>query len=306
MTSTTVASVRLAQLARDAGVPAASCSRRRAATTAPRRRRVLDESSALDPVTAVRRVQGPGRARRRAACDEPVDTVFLRNATAYGVSPAAPLRHRPQQPVGVGAHDQGTVTPQERRHAVAADHPHRGHLAGLPLALDAPRELVPTQVFNVGSTGRELPDPRGLARDRRRRRARLRDRDRRRGVARHPRLPVDCGHIARTSSAIETTWDVRRGAEQLCAALPGRRADARRSSRDRGSSASRRSASSSPTGRLGDDLRRRAPRVLAERSAPPTPGRRATGSRPRLGRGRRQAPTARLPAPRAPRASRGP
>ena len=84
-----------------------------------------------------------------------------------------------------------------------------------------PAMLIHNQAFNVGRERRELPHPRGR-RHRGRRRARLRGELRRRCVRRRPRLP---GRLLQDRAAscpgYEPAWTVRRGIEQLYEAYSG-------------------------------------------------------------------------------------
>jgi len=123
-----LASVRLAALAKEAGVKrfllASSCSNYGQAGE-----EMLDETGALNPVTAygVSKV----RAERDIApmAGSGFCPTFMRPATAYGLSPRI-LRHRPQQPGGLGRHDRAHLS-QVRWIAMASDRPHRGYLARL-------------------------------------------------------------------------------------------------------------------------------------------------------------------------------
>jgi nucleoside-diphosphate-sugar epimerase len=147
--------------------------------------------------------------------DDRFSPVFLRNATAYGVSP----RHRFDIVVNnltAWAVTTGKVmlksdgTPW--RPLVHIEDISRAFL----LILDAPRELIHNAVFNVGSSdenyrirevaeivGDIVPDCEVSFAD---------------GASPDKRdYRVDFGHIARTLG-YRTTWDVRRGVDQLYAA----------------------------------------------------------------------------------------
>ena len=121
-------SVGLAEKARAAGVRrfvyASSCSTYGAGGDEMR-----TEESALAPQTAYARCKILVETDVRALRDETFTPTFMRNATAYGASPAPALRHRPQQPLRLRPHHRRDPH-DERRLAVAADRPHRGHLPG--------------------------------------------------------------------------------------------------------------------------------------------------------------------------------
>ena len=96
-------SVALAEKARAAGVKrfvyASSCSTYGAGgdemRTEEQRARAADR---------LRQVQDPGRADVRALIDETFTPVFMRNATAYGASPAPALRRGAEQPLRLRPH----------------------------------------------------------------------------------------------------------------------------------------------------------------------------------------------------------
>ena len=122
-------------------------------------------------------------------------------------------------------------------------------------ALEAPRETVHNQAFNVGTTT-ENYQIRELAEIVHGRRAQLRDRV-------SPRTPgpdkrcyrVDCNRIARDLHGFKPQWTVRRGVEQLLRGLQAGRPDPG-GVRGRALQAHRpREASWSDDGLLDDDLR---------------------------------------------------
>ena len=209
------ASVRLAEMAKEVGVPlflqSSSCSMYGAAGEA-----WLTEEARFNPVTpyAVSKVRVEEDVSRLA--DESFSPVFLRNATAYGVSPRLRADLVLNNLVG-WAYTTGRVlimsdgTPW--RPVVHIEDISRAFVA----VLSAPRELVHNQAFNVGITEenyqvKELaeivqetvpgchieyaegsgPDPRCYR--------------------------VDCGKLARTLPDFNPEWNARRGAEELYAA----------------------------------------------------------------------------------------
>ena len=215
------ASLRLARRARDAGASrflfSSSCSTYGAAGDD-----FLDESAAFNPVTPygaskVRVEEGLRRLAREGAQEGArhgaFSPVYLRNATAYGVSPRLRLDLVLNNLVA-WAHTTGRIlmlsdgTPW--RPIVHVEDISRAFLA----ALEAPRDLVHDQAFNVGRTEenyriRELAEivaetvpgcrieyAEGAGPDKRCYR-------------------VDCSKIERTLPGFRPRWDARRGAEEL-------------------------------------------------------------------------------------------
>ena len=144
----TVASVRLAQLCKDAGVQrflfSSSCSTYGAAGDAP-----LDENADFNPVTpyAVSKVEME-RALHEMA-DDNFSPAYLRNATAYGVSSRLRVDIVLNNLVA-WAHTTGKVRllsdGSPWRPIVHIEDISRVFLA----MLEAPRELIHDQAFNVG------------------------------------------------------------------------------------------------------------------------------------------------------------
>ena len=205
------ASVRLAELAKDAGVSrfvfSSSCSNYGAGGGD-----YLDESAPLRPVTAYGRSKVLVEQDVARLADERFSPIFLRNATAYGVSP----RHRFDLVVN-NLTAWGVTTGKIMLKSDGTPWRPLIHIEDISraflLALDASRELVHGQTFNVGSSdenyrirdvastvGEIVPDTEvafaaGASPD-------LRD------------YRVDCSKIERTLG-FRTTWSVRRGVSQL-------------------------------------------------------------------------------------------
>lgn len=209
------ASVRLARLAREVGVSrflfSSSCSNYGAAGE-----RMVDESAELQPITpyAISKVRVERDMARLA--DSSFSPVFLRNATAYGVSPRLRfdlvLNNLVAWAYTTGrVHIKSDGTPW--RPIVHIEDIGRAFLA----VLDAPRERVHNQAFNVGLSSenyriRELaeivreavpgseieyaadggPDPRCYR--------------------------ADFGKITRILPGFRPQWNARRGAAELLAA----------------------------------------------------------------------------------------
>ena len=211
------ASVQLARLAKEAGVPrflfSSSCSLYGVASGDG----LLTEDAAFNPVTAY----GASKVRVEQdvapLADAAFSPSFLRNATAYGVSPRLRADLVVNNLVGF-AYTTGEVliasdgTPW--RPLVHIEDIARAFLA----VLHAPRELVHNEAFNVGRT-RENYQIRDIA-------------DMVRDVVPGSRIKyapgggpdprcyrVDCDKIARRLPEFQPQWTVRRGIEQLYAAF---------------------------------------------------------------------------------------
>jgi len=209
------ASVRLARLAKDAGVPrflySSSCSSYGQAGDD-----LVDETADLHPITAYAISKVRVEQDVATLADDGFSPTFLRNATAYGVSPRLRFDLVLNNLVA-WAHAKGRVhiksdgTPW--RPIVHIEDISRAFLA----VLTAPREVIHNQALNVGQTEenyrvRELaeivqevvpgsrieyaadggPDPRCYR--------------------------VDFGRISRLLPEWKPQWNARRGAEELYAA----------------------------------------------------------------------------------------
>jgi nucleoside-diphosphate-sugar epimerase len=206
------ATVRLAQQAKRAGVSrfvlASSCSMYGAAGAS-----AVDESAPLQPLTAYAESKVLAEQALRELADDDFSPTFMRNATAYGVSPRIRLDVVLNNLVA-WAHTTGKVmilsdgTPW--RPIVHVEDIARATLA----VLEAPRELVHAEAFNVGEDAenyqvRELaalveqrvagcsveyagsgdPDPRSYR--------------------------VDFGKLASVLPELRLDWDARRGTDEL-------------------------------------------------------------------------------------------
>jgi nucleoside-diphosphate-sugar epimerase len=144
-------SVRLAKMAKAAGVSrflfASSCSLYGKAGDA-----MLDESAAFNPITAYGRSKVLAERDISQLASSEFSPTFLRNATAYGVSPRLRGDVVVNNLVGV-AHTTGQVVIQSDgtpwRPLVHIEDISRAFAA----VLDSPRESVHNQAFNVGNTG---------------------------------------------------------------------------------------------------------------------------------------------------------
>jgi nucleoside-diphosphate-sugar epimerase len=205
-------SVSLARAAKAAGVPrylfASSCSLYGAAGD-----RMLDETAAFNPITAYGRSKVLVEADVSALADETFSPTYLRNATAYGASPRLRADIVVNNLVGV-AHTTGSVLIQSDgtpwRPLVHVRDISRAFLA----VLEAPREAVHNEAFNVGSSEENYqirdvasivqevvpgctvkylegggPDPRCYR--------------------------VNCDKLAKHIPGFTTEWTVRRGAEEM-------------------------------------------------------------------------------------------
>jgi nucleoside-diphosphate-sugar epimerase len=210
------ATIRLAELARTAGVErfvfASSCSMYGASgSTAP-----VDETAPLAPLTAyaVSKVQAEHSLAQLAGDD--FSPVFLRFATAYGVSPRLRLDIVLNNLVG-SAVARGAVLLQSDGMAWRPlIHVHDMARACMA-ALEAPREQVHVEAFNTGDQGANylIHDLAVMVAD-------VVDRAEvtfAEGAGTDPRsYKVDFSKIRSALPAFACRWDARRGVEELAAA----------------------------------------------------------------------------------------
>jgi nucleoside-diphosphate-sugar epimerase len=209
-------SVTLARAAKAAGVPrylfASSCSLYGAAGED-----MLDENASFNPITAYGRSKVLVEADVSQLADDAFSPVFLRNATAYGVSPRLRADIVVNNLVGV-AYTTGEVLIQSDgtpwRPLVHVQDISRAFLA----VLEAPREAIHNQAFNVGSSQEnyQIRDVASIVQDI----VPGCSVSYLEGGGPDPRCyRVNCDKLTRHIPGFKTEWTVRRGAEELYASF---------------------------------------------------------------------------------------
>ena len=206
------ASLRLASLAKQARIPrflfSSSCSLYGASGGD-----YVDESAPLSPVTAYGHSKRLVEQDVSPLADDDFSPVFLRNATAYGVSPRLRTDLVVNNLTGIACLNGEVLLTSDGtawRPLVHVEDISHAFLA----CLEAPREAIHNQSFNIGSTAENyqirevaetvhsvVPESRVVVGD---------------GATADIRnYRVDCGKFARTFPNAVPRWTVRRGVEEL-------------------------------------------------------------------------------------------
>ena len=206
------ASVRLAEVAKEAGVGryifSSSCSNYGAGGES-----FLDETAAFNPVTPYGKSKVLTERAVSEMADETFSPVFLRNATAYGVSPRLRFDLVLNNLVA-WAYTTGKIMMKSDGTPWRPVAHIRDICAAFIAVLEAPRDLVHNQAFNVGSTaenlqirdiarivgetvpGCEVAFAEGASPDKR-------------------CYKVNCDRLGQVLEQFKTGWDVRGGAVEL-------------------------------------------------------------------------------------------
>ena len=144
------ASVRLAELAKEAGaqrfVFSSSCSTYGAAGDV-----IHDETSPLNPVTPMPSLRSGLSATSQRLADDHFSPTYLRNATAYGVSPRLRLDIVLNDLVA-SAYTTGRVYIKSDGTPWRPIVHIRDIIAAVLAVLEAPQEAIHNEIFNVGCT----------------------------------------------------------------------------------------------------------------------------------------------------------
>ena len=111
----------------------------------------MNEEAEFRPVTPYGRSKVLVEQDVAKLADSSFSPTFLRNATAYGVSPRLRFDLVLNNLVA-WACDHRTNLYQERRHSLAADRAYRRHLPRFCCHVECPEELIHCEAFNVGTT----------------------------------------------------------------------------------------------------------------------------------------------------------
>lgn len=206
------ASIRLARLAKEEGVSrflfASSCSLYGVAGEEP-----VDESSAFNPITPYGHSKVAVEEALRDMADDHFSPTFLRNATAYGASPALRLDVVVNNLVASGFTTGEVVLKSD-----GTSWRPLAHVEDIARAfravLEAPRDRIHARAFNVGRQGEdyrisELAET--VARALPGTRVRIEG-----GATSDPRsYRVDCSRLPETLPAYRPRWTVKRGIREL-------------------------------------------------------------------------------------------